>query len=63
MPLLKTCKEVHTLLLAREDRSLRLHERLLLRLHLLVCDACPCVEQQLFTLRQGLKNWRAYSER
>lgn len=58
----RTCREVATLLVAREDRALRFSDRLALRLHLLACKACPEFERQLLTLRQAMKQWRNYTE-
>jgi Putative zinc-finger len=61
MPLMRTCKEVATLLVAREDRALVWRERLALRLHLLVCKACPRFERQLLGMRNQLQAWRNYT--
>jgi hypothetical protein len=54
----RTCKEVATLLVAREDRSLPITERLALRLHLAACDACPRFEHQLRVMRKAFGRWR-----
>jgi hypothetical protein len=61
--LFKSCKDISALVLAREDRPIGLTERAHIRFHMLICKACPKFERQILTLRQGLKNWRAYSER
>ena len=61
-PLRRTCKEASALLIAREDRALPLAERLALRLHLALCDACPRFERQLLTLRHAMGQWRHYTE-
>jgi hypothetical protein len=61
MILRRTCKEVSALLIAREDRDLPLVERLALRLHLVVCDACPVFERQVLTLRRAMQHWRHYT--
>jgi hypothetical protein len=61
--LFKSCKDISALVLAREDRPVTLTERAHMRFHMLICKACPNFEKQILTLRQGLKNWRAYSER
>lgn len=58
MFLRRTCKETSALLVAREDKSLSFTERLALRIHLAVCKNCPLFEQQLLTMRKGLKHWR-----
>ncbi len=54
----RTCKEVTVLLVARQDRSLPVIERLALRLHLAACTACPVFERQLLTMRKALARWR-----
>lgn len=61
-PLRRTCKEVSALLIAREDRALPLVERLALRVHLAMCQACPRFERQLLTMRSALGHWRNYSD-
>ena len=60
MILRRTCKEVAALLVAREDRTLPLVERMALRLHLAACKACPVFERQLLTVRHALHSWRNY---
>ena len=61
-PLRRTCKEVSALLVAREDRALPLADRLALRLHMAMCQACPRFERQLLTLRNAMGQWRHYSD-
>ncbi|RZI97062.1 MAG: zf-HC2 domain-containing protein [Rubrivivax sp.] len=61
-PLRRTCREVSALLIAREDRALPLVERLALRLHMAMCEACPKFERQLLTMRNAMAGWRNYSE-
>lgn len=61
MPLTKTCKQAAALIVAREDRALQWDDRLALRLHLLVCRACPRFERQLMLMRNQLKEWRNYT--
>ena len=60
-PFKRTCKEVSALLVAREDRELPLVERVALRVHLAMCEACPRFERQLLTMRNAMKQWRAYA--
>jgi len=60
-PLRRTCKEVAAILIAREDRSLKLADRLALHLHLLACEACPKFERQILSMRNSLKQWRNYA--
>ena len=54
----RTCREVASLIVSREDRSLYLRDRIALRLHLLVCEACPKFENQVLTMRTALAKWR-----
>lgn len=61
IPLKRTCREVAAILVAREDRKLGLADRLALRLHMAICDACPRFERQMLTMRNGLKQWRNYT--
>lgn len=62
MTLLKrTCREVAAILIAREDRHLGLADRLALRLHMAVCDACPKFERQILTMRNSMRQWRNYA--
>jgi len=62
LPLMRTCKQVSALLVAREDRELPLVERLALRMHLAMCQACPSFERQLLTMRNAMKQWRGYTD-
>jgi len=57
----RTCKEVAALLVAQEDRDLRLGDRLALRVHMAICDACPKFERQILSMRKGLRAWRNYT--
>jgi hypothetical protein len=60
MPFHISCKEVTALVIAREDRVLLLTERLGLRLHMVMCDACPKFERQVATMRNAMLQWRNY---
>lgn len=60
MILRRTCKQVASLLIAREDRTLPLADRLALRLHMAACKACPKFERQVLTMRNALRQWRNY---
>lgn len=62
MPLTRTCKEITTLVIAREDQALPWRERLALRLHMAMCAACPKFERQVLTLRRAMQQWRSYRE-
>ena len=54
----RTCREVTTILVAREDRDLVWSDRLALRIHLSVCDTCPNFERQMLTMRHSFQRWR-----
>lgn len=58
--LMRTCKEVTALIIAREDQALPLPDRLALRLHMAMCAACPKFERQVLTMRQAMQQWRNY---
>ena len=60
LPLMRSCKEVTALVIAREDRDLPLAERLALRMHMAICQACPTFERQVLTMRNAMKQWRNY---
>ncbi|MBX3644115.1 MAG: zf-HC2 domain-containing protein [Rubrivivax sp.] len=53
------CREVTALVLAGEDRRLTLGERVGMRLHLLICKACPRFVQQVTLMRRALNRWKA----
>ncbi|MCD6666532.1 MAG: zf-HC2 domain-containing protein [Hydrogenophaga sp.] len=58
---MRSCKEVTALLIAREDRVLPLTERVGLRMHMVLCRACPRFERQVLTMRNAMKQWRNYT--
>lgn len=60
VPLMRTCKEVTAMVVAREDRPLSAREKLALRLHMAMCKACPPFERQMLTMRNAMKQWRNY---
>ncbi len=62
IPLRRTCRQAAALLIAREDRSLGLSDKLALRLHLLACKTCPQFENQILTMRLAMSRWRHYGE-
>jgi hypothetical protein len=61
IPLVRTCREVAAILVAREDRDLGLADRLALRMHMVICEACPKFERQMLTLRNSMQQWRNYT--
>jgi hypothetical protein len=56
----RTCKEVTALVIAREDQVLPLAERLALRFHMVICQACPRFQRQVLTMRNAMTQWRNY---
>ena len=50
----RTCREVATILVAREDRALSWPDRLALRFHLSICETCPRFERQILTISSSL---------
>lgn len=58
MGLKPTCKEVHRLTSEGLDRDLTLVERLRVRLHLLVCDACTNFTGQMLLIRRAMQRLR-----
>ena len=63
VPLMRTCREVTALVVARDDRAMSRSEQLMLRMHMAMCKACPRFERQIFTMRSAMKQWRNYGER
>ena len=62
MKLMKTCKEVTRMVLQAEDAPLPLGDKLVIRLHVLICKTCPVFIQQVALMRQASQRWRAYSQ-
>lgn len=62
VPLMRTCKEVTALVIAREDRELPMAEQLALRMHMAICNTCPTFERQVLSMRNAMKNWRQYTD-
>jgi hypothetical protein len=61
-PFRRTCKEVASLVVAREDRNLNVTEKLALRTHMFICKACPGFERQVLTMRNAMRQWRNYAD-
>ncbi len=62
LPLMRSCREVTALVIAREDRDLPWMERAALRVHMAMCQACPRFERQVLTMRNAMKQWRGYTD-
>jgi hypothetical protein len=58
MKLRRTCREVTHLVLEGEDRTLTIGERVVLRLHLMACRACPRFVRQVRFMREAMRAWR-----
>lgn len=58
----RSCRQVTRLLSDREERPLAWHERVALRTHLKVCDACTRYESQLKFMRKAMGRWSKYSD-
>lgn len=54
MGLIKNCKETSTLVTQSMDRRLNWHERLGMRLHLMICDNCVRFVKQMNLIRSWL---------
>lgn len=46
------------MVIAKEDRHLKLSDAVALRLHMLACKACPQFENQVLTMRAAMSKWR-----
>lgn len=57
-----TCREATRLVLAGEDRALQPLERLRLRVHMLICRACPEFQRQVDFMRSAMGQWRRYAD-
>ena len=54
---MKTCKEVHRLVIEGQDRKLPLMERIAVRVHLMMCGACRRFEAQVQFLREAVRRF------
>lgn len=52
-----TCREVHRLVSEGLDRHLSVVERIRMRLHLVVCDACTRFNGQMALLRRAMHSF------
>ncbi len=52
-----SCKDAAKLMSQEQDRRLSLAERIGLRLHLLICDACSNYMRQMSFLRQACRRF------
>jgi hypothetical protein len=54
---MKTCKQVHRLVIEAQDRQLSFSERISVRIHLMMCGACQRFELQMKFLREALRRF------
>jgi hypothetical protein len=54
-----SCQHASRLLSQREDEPLPFGQRLKLRLHLMICDACTNVSRQFAALRMAMQRFRS----
>ena len=59
----RTCKEVTRLVLQAQDRELPFIDRVAVRVHMFICDACPKFLAQVGLMRQAMDQWRNYRDR
>jgi len=57
-----TCREATRLVLEGEERRLAWGERLALRVHLLICKACPRFSRQVRLMRSAMGRWKQYAD-
>jgi hypothetical protein len=63
MVLRLSCKEASRLISQEMDRRLSLTERIALRLHVRICDACTHFTRQVAFLRRALQRYPGPDER
>jgi len=51
------CKEAHKLVVQGQDSRLPLAQRLALRFHLFICNACTAFERQMAFLRAACRSY------
>ena len=56
------CRQATTLTLLSHDRSLGVIERLRLRMHLAMCQACTRFARQQDLISRAMGPWRAYRQ-
>ncbi|MBL0168973.1 MAG: zf-HC2 domain-containing protein [Propionivibrio sp.] len=54
---MKSCREVHRLVIEAQDRKLGFAERLSMRVHLILCATCRRFDAQMDLLRQALRRF------
>ena len=54
---MKSCREVHRLVIEAQDRKLGFAERLSMRVHLILCATCRRFDAQMELLRQAIRRF------
>jgi predicted anti-sigma-YlaC factor YlaD len=54
---MKSCREIHRLVIEGQDRQFGVVERLAVRVHLLMCSACRRFAGQMQLIRQALRRF------
>jgi len=54
---MKSCREVHRLVIEAQDRKLGLAERMSMRVHLILCAACRRFDAQMDLLRKAIRRF------
>jgi hypothetical protein len=62
MRLNRNCRDVTRLVLEGEERRLPLGDRLAVRLHMVICKACPVFQRQVKLMRGAMGQWRSYRD-
>jgi predicted anti-sigma-YlaC factor YlaD len=62
MRLMPTCKEVHRLTSEGLDRDLTMVERVRVRVHLVMCEACTNFTAQMQLIRRAMRKMGAADE-
>jgi hypothetical protein len=60
MKLMITCRQSARLISEELDRELPWSERAVLRMHLLICRACPRFRAQIRLVDSAVGRWRTY---
>ena len=62
MKLLINCQQSSELISQRLDEELGFTQKVQLRLHLVICKACPTINKNFTLIRNQLQNWKNYTE-
>lgn len=60
-PIVK-CKEAAASIVTMQDKALPSGDLVALRLHLLICKACPEFERQIHTMRKVMRAWQRFDD-